>query len=79
VEARLKEIKIINPTCPVGNLNALHLKNVKANIVTIVLLLFFSPPLLSITWCRKMGKKMPQEDCRHLCACYMLASEVMCF
>jgi len=79
VEARLKEIKIINPTCPVGNLNALHLKNVKANIVTIVLLLFFSLLCSLLHGVGKWGKKMPQEDCRHLCACYMLASEVMCF
>lgn len=55
MEARLKEIKKIKPTCPVGNINALHLKNVNANIVTSVVIFF--TPLLSITWCRKMGGK----------------------
>lgn len=59
MEARLKEIKKIKPTCPVENISVLHLKNVKANIVTSVVVFF--PPLLSITWCRKMGGKCPRR------------------
>lgn len=75
--ARLKDKKNNKTHVPCGNISALHLRNVKANIVTACCCFF--PPFALYYMVSGNGKKMPQEGCRHICVCYMLASEVMCF
>lgn len=58
---------------PYGNISVLHLRNVKANIVTVCC---FSP-LLSITQCWEMEKNAPGG--LQTLLCYMLVSEVMSY